>query len=226
MFDLLEFMSNNFLNYASAFFLSAAIGLSGCGKAQTAENQTLPVVSKTTSEFNLEKKIGSAEEYETQKTAEVKKEEPEYKAKVTAPVKKEVIPAKGLVEVTKDNIGVLYNENVVIDFWAPWCGPCVKRFGPFYHSMAEKYADSNVVFAKINFETDKETIEKLLSDGTILNKIDCLPYVIYLKDGKQVDFMDGGGQRMFEEKLRKNYSVEKQNPSETIDAPKIQKDIF
>jgi thioredoxin len=38
---------------------------------------------------------------------------------------------------------------LVIDWWAPWCGPC-RAFAPIYEKAAEKYAD--VTFAKINTE--------------------------------------------------------------------------
>jgi len=44
---------------------------------------------------------------------------------------------------------VLNNDFVVIDFWAPWCGPC-RGFAPVFEAAADKYAD--IVFAKVNTE--------------------------------------------------------------------------
>jgi thioredoxin len=41
---------------------------------------------------------------------------------------------------------------LVIDWWAPWCGPC-RAFGPIYEKASEKYAD--VVFAKVNTEDEQ-----------------------------------------------------------------------
>ena len=38
---------------------------------------------------------------------------------------------------------------VIVDFWAPWCGPC-RSFAPAYEAASEKYPD--VVFAKVNTE--------------------------------------------------------------------------
>jgi len=58
------------------------------------------------------------------------------------------------VELTEETLEktIVENDIVIIDFWAPWCGPC-KNFGPIYEEVSEKHSD--IVFAKVNTEDEQ-----------------------------------------------------------------------
>lgn len=60
-----------------------------------------------------------------------------------------------VVELNKDNFEQTIKEKdfVVVDFWAPWCGPC-RSFAPVYDKVSEDHDD--ILFAKVNTEDEQE----------------------------------------------------------------------
>ena len=63
---------------------------------------------------------------------------------------------------------------VVIDFWATWCGPCIK-LGPIVEELAEKYA-GQVTVGKLNIDDNDEIAGE--------NRVRNIPTVLFFKDGE------------------------------------------
>jgi len=59
-----------------------------------------------------------------------------------------------VIELSQHNFdeAIANNEIIMLDFWAPWCGPCL-QFAPTFEQASEKI--DNVIFAKINTEDEQ-----------------------------------------------------------------------
>lgn len=70
------------------------------------------------------------------------------------------------------------NQNIILDFWAEWCGPC-KVLKPIMEKIGEDYKDK-ISVKPINIEEDREDLSSQY-------KVRNIPTVVFIKDGKEVE---------------------------------------
>jgi thioredoxin 1 len=97
------------------------------------------------------------------------------------------------LEVTDDNISefLLKNEITVIDFWAPWCGPC-KMLGPIIEELSVDNEDIGV--GKIDVDKNSASPKYYGIRG--------IPTLIFFKNGEEVDKIIGvASKAMIQDKI-------------------------
>jgi thioredoxin 1 len=66
---------------------------------------------------------------------------------------------------------------VVVDFWAPWCGPC-KRIAPITEKLAEEYK-GRISFCKLNVDENYDTAMKY--------NVMSIPLLLFFRSGQKID---------------------------------------
>lgn len=108
---------------------------------------------------------------------------------------------KNILTITSENFEeevLKSSEPVLLDFWAPWCGPC-RTIGPVLDELAPEYA-GQIKVGKINVDEEPELAQSF--------KVRGIPALYALKDGEVVDQIVGwGGKKKLEDAFAKLASM-------------------
>ena len=90
------------------------------------------------------------------------------------------------IELTKDNFESTVESGIsMVDFWAPWCGPC-RMLAPVIDELAEEY-EGKAKICKVNSDDEQDLAVKF--------GVRSIPTIIFMKDGKVVDQMVGAASK-------------------------------
>lgn len=97
------------------------------------------------------------------------------------------------IELNNDNFDKTTKEGIaLVDFWAPWCGPC-RMLAPVIDELAQEF-DGKAKICKVNSDEEQDLAVKF--------GVRSIPTIIFMKDGEVVDTMIGAASKQaFVDKL-------------------------
>ena len=92
--------------------------------------------------------------------------------------------AENIIDLTDESFEELVansDKPIMVDFWAPWCGPC-KAIGPTVEALSQTYGDQ-MIFAKINVDDNPLSPSKY--------GVQAIPTLIFFKAGEIAEQITG-----------------------------------
>ena len=91
-----------------------------------------------------------------------------------------------VIELTEKTFKDEVSEGVtLVDFWAPWCGPC-RMIAPVIEELSEDY-EGKAKICKVNVDEEQNL--------AVQNHVRSIPHILIMKNGEVVDQMIGAGSK-------------------------------